>query len=56
VPITVAPASRASCVAGTPTPPLAPWINTVSPARSAAFWNSARHAVAHGTPIAAPCG
>ena len=42
-------------MAAVPTEPLPPWTSTVSPARTPAFWNSARHAVEQGTPTAAPC-
>ncbi len=38
----------------TPTAPLAPWINTVSPGTARPFSNSARHAVTYGTPTPAP--
>ena len=55
VAITVRPAARASWIAAVPTEPLPPCTRTVSPARTPAFWNSARQAVEQGTPTAAPC-
>ena len=49
-----APAATANRVAATPTPPLAPWINTVSPARC---WRDRRAPCRHvGHEQLAPCG
>jgi NADPH2:quinone reductase len=41
--------------AAVPTPPLAPCTRTDSPGRACARISRPRHAVAYGTPIAAPC-
>ena len=41
VPKTVMPIARANCTAAVPTPPLAPWIRSVSPARACAWCCSA---------------
>jgi hypothetical protein len=54
VPMTRAPAALAICTAAEPTPPAAPWINTVWPRATFAFSCKARYAVsaAMGTPAA----
>jgi hypothetical protein len=38
-----------------PTPPLAPWTSSVSPATMRALWKRPRYAVAYGMLTAAPC-
>ncbi len=54
VPITTQPCWRASCRHAVPTAPVAPCTRTVAPAASRALWCSARYAVYHGAPMAAP--
>ena len=54
VPMTLSPMARPNCAAAVPTPPLAPWMRSVSPALAWEIWESARNAVAYGTNSPAP--